>query len=133
MIFSVTEIIGKTLFAIRKTNIHQLPDESSAILQTIKPGETVGRVYSYIERSGALWWQLDNNTYVLHEKNKFSTSALLEQGAIDEETKNNPNPTLTEQFSKMISGIISNLGFGISVIIAIAVLWIGIKAYKEIK
>jgi len=86
--YSMDQVIGKTLYANEAVNVYSLPDTSSSILFTVKTGDLVGSVYSYILRDGKLWWmlqpsgQLDKYGYVIHETNRFSESIIREQGSL---------------------------------------------------
>lgn len=82
-IFSADQIIGKTLFAKTVVNVRKLPDVTSEILSKTKPGQNVGRVYSYVERDSKIWWQLESEkgAWVQHNAGWFSIKVLKDQGA----------------------------------------------------
>lgn len=74
------KIIGKTLFA--KKNLDRL-NSSFVKIGTIVSGSPVGQVYSYIQRSGKVYWQfIDFNNkpyYVLHTADSFKFSGDVKQ------------------------------------------------------
>lgn len=85
-IVSVNQVIGKTLFAAKNVQAFSAAKpEKQYFLYTIKKGEPVGVVYSYVQDSkGVIWWMFyDKNNksfYVIHTPDSFSLSALKEQG-----------------------------------------------------
>lgn len=91
-IFSVNQIIGKTLIAAKEVKIVRTPADNAPSVYTVKKGQVVGVVYSYLEpntsRSSLYWMMLDylgKPFYVKHESGLFSVKGLYEQGAIDVE------------------------------------------------
>jgi len=87
--YSVDEIVGLTLYAKRGVTMYRLPDSSSEVVRTINSGDRVGTVYSYVNRSGNIWWQVGNGLttdgYVLHQTGIFDIGALRDQGALTTE------------------------------------------------
>ena len=125
MTFDATQLTGKTLYSATATDVYHLPTVNSNKLRTVAPGTPIGVIYSYVERDGFLWWMLEADGYVLHEKGKFSTESLLEQGAIDESTLHTPHPILS-MLKKTALLVIP------ATAIILAAYWIA-KTYKIIK
>jgi len=91
-IYSVTEIIGKTLFAKKDVNLHSAASDSAPVVKSIKAGNPVGVVYSWTtDINGNVWWEMIdgdyNDDFVKHETGLFDINALTAQGAIDAGTK----------------------------------------------
>jgi hypothetical protein len=89
MIFSADQIIGKTLIARQPVDLTRTT--GGAVIYTVQPGETVGTVYSFLNKNGLVYWLFYDNTnrtyYAKHEKNLFDINALKEQGAKDIQTE----------------------------------------------
>lgn len=86
--FPATEVMDKTLIANVSVNVRDFPGTRGKIIRTVKPGQTVGVVYSYDDKNspGEIWWQLytpdgKNNLFVQHAPGRFNLSALRDQGA----------------------------------------------------
>jgi hypothetical protein len=81
------KIIGKTLFA--KKDLTRL-NSSLVKIGTIVAGSPVGQVYSYIQRSGKVYWQfIDFNNkpyFVLHTPDSFKFSGDVKQ-AVEQQKK----------------------------------------------
>lgn len=129
MTFDISEIIGKTLFGLKDVNIYHLPSTASGIIKTVVAGQPVGVVYSYVEREGAIWWQLQNSGYVKHQKGTFSTSALKDQGAIDELTKNT-KPTTGAQ---VLETLYKTLKWALPLIAIAVIAYYVSKSYQNVK
>ena len=88
-IYSVTQIIGKTLIANTEVAIKRTAADGSPSVYTVKKGQAVGQVYSYLEpnpnRKSLYWMFLDAYSkpyYVEHKQGLFSIQGLTSQGAI---------------------------------------------------
>jgi len=85
-VYSVDQVVGYSLYAKRRMNLYWLPDDTSEVVRIINAGERVGNVYSYIGRSGNIWWQIGNGIrvdgYVLHQSGSFDIDALRDQGLL---------------------------------------------------
>lgn len=131
MTFSATQIIGKTLYALTEVKIYHLPIETSAVINTIPRAGIVGVVFSYVEKDGSIWWMLQNSGYVKHEKNKFSISSLLEQGAIDEATLN--APTTMERLNQFLQTFLKTANWLLPLLGVILTIYFLAKTYKTAK
>lgn len=91
---SVQQIIGKDLFATTNVNVRKYADPTlskDSILYTSKPGERLGRVYSWVTRPGSksgqdVWYMLEAEgktpvRWVNHHPTNLSLKKLIEQGA----------------------------------------------------
>lgn len=89
--YSADQIIGKTLTAKKTTPVYNLPSFFSLAKQvyTIKPGETIGTVYSYVGGSPGkpLNWMFKTRIglqevtyYTEHEPDNVDRNALQDQG-----------------------------------------------------
>lgn len=91
MKYPVSEVVGKRLYSsINQSNaVYSLPDLSINPLYVVDPTELIGTVFSYIERSGRMWWQIEtanqSTVYVLHQKGFFDIDRLIAQGMRTEE------------------------------------------------
>lgn len=105
-IVSVAEVIGKDLFSKSTVIGYNLPNTTSTKLYSFKPNTNIGRVRSYIQRPGQIFWQFyDNNNspfYVLHEQGKFDLKALKEQGTKTEAEKKEEEKTLTDKILEIV-------------------------------
>lgn len=83
MELTANQIIGLFLWAAKEVKAHRQPDEKSEVVQTIQAGQSVGKVYSYVERSGQVWWMFEFTDggfyYVKHEPGKFDVQRLEDQ------------------------------------------------------
>lgn len=119
-IVSAAEVIGRDLFAKVTVIGYALADTKSKKLYSFKPNTNIGKVRSYIQRPGQVFWQIyDNNNlpfYVLHESGKFDLKALKQQGTRTEEEKKEEEITLTDKILGIIKqyalyGAIAYTGF----------------------
>lgn len=128
--FSVDQIVDKTLIAKKPVPIKRLPLDTAPTVYTVKPGETVGVVYSWVSRDGSIWWEYyDSNKnayYTKHEPGTYDIKSLEAQGTISleqqqDETKKDESP-VTYYLDKLTTPLV----WGI-------VLYMGVKIYKELK
>jgi hypothetical protein len=119
-IFSANEIIGKTLFARVAVPVYRLPEFSANPVFTVKPGEAIGVVYSYLDAKPGrpfVWTFLDKNNkayYVRHDSKSFDLTALKKQGAktTEEKEKESKPKTAGDRLEKIGKiAIFSILGF----------------------
>lgn len=81
--YNANDVIGLTLFARQKVNVYSGPGQQYELLYTVEPGGVVGIVYSWVNKSGIIWWQLEpGNKFVSHAQGKFDIQALKDQGLI---------------------------------------------------
>ena len=89
--YSVDQIIGKTLYAKKKTPVYNLPSfySNAKKVTTIQPGQIIGTVYSYVGGSPdqPLNWMYKTKVglqevtyYTQHEDNNVDKNALVDQG-----------------------------------------------------
>lgn len=128
MTFSVNQIIGKTLYALKEVKVYHLPIESSQVIRTTPRAGIVGVVYTYVEKDGFIWWSLENSGYVKHQPNTFSISSLLEQGAIDEATLN--APTTMERLNQFFQTLLKTANWTLPILAIILLVYFVTKTYK---
>lgn len=87
--FKASDIIDKTLIAKRAVNLYRLPEDGAPIVYTVAPGQTVGKVFTYLtpglNRNNLYWGFYDANGkpyYAEHQTGYFDIKALSEQGAL---------------------------------------------------
>lgn len=86
--FSADQIVNKALIAKKPVPVYDLPfyDKLSKQIAVIKPGDTIGVVYSWVGGTPGkpLNWQFKGNAgkmyYVAHVKGYFDVQALRDQG-----------------------------------------------------
>jgi hypothetical protein len=120
--FSADQIAGKQLVAKRSVPIYDLPtfDPLKKRIDVIRPGQTVGTVFSYVGGKGAklLNWQfIDKNNktyYALHDETAFDVKSLQDQGALttkeETELKADENKGTLEKFLEDLAGGAKNVG-----------------------
>ncbi len=85
--YSAAQIIGKDLIAKKSVELKRLPDTNAKTIYTVKPGQPVGNVYSYIGGDGVqLFWMFYDSKgkayYVEHQPGLFDIAVLKDQGAL---------------------------------------------------
>ena len=92
--YSADQIIGKSLVAKKSVELKRLPQDSAPSIYTVKPGQTVGVVYSYLlpkEGRSTLYWQfIDANGryfYAAHKEGIFDIDSIKTQGGKSTEEK----------------------------------------------
>jgi hypothetical protein len=80
--YNANDVVGKTLFAKTSVDVFNSPGLTwTEKLYTVQPGNVVGVVYSWVNRDGTIWWQLEpGNKFVEHKRGRFDLNALKEQG-----------------------------------------------------
>lgn len=91
--YNAAQIVGRTLYALQDAKITRSPYDNAPAVYTVKRGQPLGVVYSYLEPTtgrASLWWMFyDNNKkayYVEHKPGFFDTKAITAQGGKDTET-----------------------------------------------
>ncbi len=103
--YSVNQIIGKTIFANKQTTLYSNPSGGGRVVGTIKAGQPIGVVFSYIKPTdktsdGRAWLQFDNsylNSFFIPDENA-SSAGLKDQGTmtVSEEVKAEADAKLKE-------------------------------------
>lgn len=97
-LYSVDDIIGKTLVAKQRVPLYRLPYPNAELIGYVEPGKYVGLVYSYQNIDPAngrynLWWMFapaagtSNYYYAPHVEGYYDIKALAQQGVITTEEK----------------------------------------------
>jgi hypothetical protein len=73
----VDQIIGRDLFALKQVTVLSSLFEQK---YTVAVGQRVGKVYSYLERNGQIYWQFENGDMVLHSTGAFDLKSIIDQG-----------------------------------------------------
>lgn len=100
--YNANDLIGKTLIANIPVNVY--PSASNTIpLYTVNAGDTVGVVYSWVNKNGVIWWQLEpGNKFVSHAQGKFNMQVLTDQGLLTtaqkEEAKKEDSKSWLQKF-----------------------------------
>jgi|LakMenEpi03Aug12_release.lakeMendotaPanAssembly.Ray.scaffolds.fasta_scaffold198272_4 hypothetical protein len=115
VLYSVNDIIGKTLIAKKLLNAYNLPydnDPNKKLLFQISPGSSVGVVDTYFnpkENRKNTWWGFYTNVsgkknfyYVEHKVGNFDVSALQQQGVPTVEQQTNANLPWDEKLTKLL-------------------------------
>jgi len=128
--YNPDDIIGKTIYAIKKVNGYSEASELSAAIYTFNVGAPVGVVFSYVSKPDGLWWQFRYNNksyFVKHAQGTFNLTDLKNQGlqteAEKEKTKAEANKTTLDKI----------LEFGKKSATGIILVLLGIYAYKNLK
>ena len=120
--YNASQIIGKQLIAKRSIPIYDLPtyDNNKSRIDVIRPGQSVGVVYSYVGGKGAKlfnWQFYDKNNkayYALHDAGAFDVKSLQDQGALtvkeETEKKADEGKSTLEKFTEDLTGGAKNIG-----------------------
>jgi hypothetical protein len=99
------QVVGKILWAKSAIEEHKLPDRKSEILGITQPGQSIGMVYSWVQRDN-IWWMMEYSDgtyfYIEHLPGIFDWEKLLAQ--FDE------NPIPTKKISDVL--VVSAILFG---------------------
>lgn len=100
--YNANDVIGKTLIANIPVNVYSQAANIN-LLYTVRPGNTVGVVYSWVNKNGVIWWQLEpGNKFVSHSIGKFNLQVLEDQGLLTteekEQVKEEENKTWFQKF-----------------------------------
>lgn len=138
--------IGSWLIA--KDNVNTYTSPAGGVLdKTFKPGQIVGRIYSYVLKDGNVWWHLDNGGFVQHAPGRFDTKVALDSasGKTHEETMQDiTTPNVIENAAgsigtgvgDVVAGVgktISGIGNNLTVIILILAALILAGAFWKVK
>ena len=92
--YSADQIIGKTLAARKNVELKRLPTDTAPTVYTVKPGQSVGVVYSYLlPKAGrsTLYWQFvdanNNYFYAAHKEGIYDIDIIKTQGGKTTEEK----------------------------------------------
>ena len=77
--YSADELIGATLVAAQAVTGYT-DTGMSAIAHQFQPGETIGKVYSYVNHTDGVWWQIDGDsgTFYVHHMQGYD---VLQDGS----------------------------------------------------
>ncbi len=145
-LYNVSQLVGKTLTAAKSIEIVRIPFDNSESVYTVKSGQAIGRVYSYVlptEGRAYLYWMfLDTNNdayWVRHEINAFSIAGqgiltVAEQAALDAQAK-----TLLEKVGQILDGGAENVAetgeaftTAIKILTFGGVAFLGAKAFEAV-
>lgn len=136
-LYSVTQIIGKSLYAKKDVQLKRSAFDATASVYTVKKGSLIGVVQTYVlPREGRknLYWEFQNSygvtLYCEHKEGNFSLTKLLEQGVISvkeeiEAKKEAETESTKDGFDKTKE--IANIG-----LFAVAI-WGGVMLAKTLK
>ena len=126
--YNANDVIGKTLIANIPVNVYA---EASNInlLYTVRPGNTVGVVYSWVNKNGVIWWQLEpGNKFVSHAIGKFNLQVLEDQGLLTTEEKQEAEEDKNKTwFQKFLEGTSKK------VLTGAALLAVGYIIFKQVR
>ncbi len=115
-----TDFVGSWLVAKKLINIYSSP--GGAVIGTRNPGQTVGRIYSYVDKYGNLWWQLEgtgggNGGFVKHETGAFDQNIAVGTSSQTEHEKNVQEmwdkvnePDLVDKVGSGLSNVVGGVG-----------------------
>lgn len=89
--FLASDIVGKSLIAKKRVDIYDTVNAGRKRIAFVRPGDSVGTVYSWIQRPDGLWWMFEsgkNFYYAKHAVGLFNVSNLKQQGLLTLEEKN---------------------------------------------
>lgn len=126
--YNANDVIGKTLIANIPVNVYAEATNVN-LLYTVRPGNTVGVVYSWVNKNGVIWWQLEpGNKFVSHSIGKFNLQVLEDQGLLTteekEQVKEDANKTWFQKFLE---------GTSKKVLTGAALITIGYIIYKQVR
>ncbi len=124
--YSANDIIGKTLIAKKNIAIKRQPSRGAPTVFTVRPGSTVGVVYSWIQREGALWWMMyddkGNTYYVYHEPGAYDIGALNAQGAVSLEQVQEQQAAADNPVNYYVSKLVKPIAWGVGLYFGIKLL-----------
>jgi hypothetical protein len=88
--FSAADIVGKSLIAKKRVDIYDTVHAHRKRIAYIRPGDSVGIVYSWLSRPDGLWWMFQSGTgyyYAKHASGIFDVSNIKTQGVLTLEQK----------------------------------------------
>jgi hypothetical protein len=124
--FDATDIIGKTLQARTSVEIKRLPEDAAPVVYTVKPGDSVGVVESYINpkpgRNVGLYWQFNDGSrsyYAEHRVGRYNVQNLQTQGAVSLEDQQKAEQEANLSLYDRIGRWISYIGAGLAAFVLI--------------
>lgn len=133
--FNADDITGKSLIAKAAVNAYKSPSSISPLYASFKTGQTIGVVYSWINKGGKLFWMFYDSKnspyYVEHSEGKFSITALVDQGT--KTTKQKTQEKIESEKSlgdKLGENLLSFTGIVKWVLIAAIVAFLLYEGYK---
>ena len=126
--YNANDVIGKTLIANIPVNVYAEATNVN-LLYTVRPGNTVGVVYSWVNKSGVIWWQLEpGNKFVSHSIGKFNLQVLEDQGLLTTEEKEQVKEEENKSwFQKFLEGTSKKILTGA------ALITVGYIIYKQVR
>lgn len=113
-IISADQVIGKTLFTRTSVPLKRYAQANAPVVFTVKPGQAVGKVYSWVNDGPVLYWAFYDEKgvpyYAEHKVGRFSVDALQQQGTqtledIKEAQQQAENP-VTYAIQKMVRPLV---------------------------
>lgn len=94
-IYPITQILDKTVYAQRRTYLYEYPEDPKPKFM-IEAGNSIGKVYSWLERTGTIWLMF--NTNAANIKAKYTLGSFYVKLAdVDESTLVKQGTKTTEQ------------------------------------
>lgn len=99
--YTADQIVGKTLIAKKNVALKREPRKSAETVFVVKPGITIGVVYSWVNADGGIWWmyydQNGKTYYTYHEPGAYDIKSLTAQGVesleeVQEDKEKTENP-----------------------------------------
>ena len=134
-IYSVDEIIGKSLYSLKQLIGRTSPDDLSIVSKVFAPSVIVGTVYSYIMVGSDMWWMFYPNNkltekpyYIKHEKGAFSLEFIKEQGGktVKEKTEEKAQENLTA-WEKLLLSLKTGANYLIIFLVIAIVIYVLLK------
>lgn len=127
--YNASDLVGKTLVANEPIQIKRLADDSAPSVFTVKIGQPVGTVYSWISpglNNKSLYWMFKDengrNYYAEHKVGRYSIKSLQSQGVLTEaeklEKEKEANQPLTTTITKTITTL-AIIGAGAYVLVSV--------------
>jgi len=138
-IYSVEDVIGKTLFSKRVIPVYRLPTTNSELKRIVETGQNVGTVYSWqkgLDDRNEIWYSLgfDKKEYVQHKEGNYDIEALKEQGVktVQEKVqeKKEAGMSTADKIFSGVSGYGKKLG---TILIVLVVAYFVVKNFDDIK
>lgn len=114
--YNAAAIVGKTLRANTAVQLKRLPADSAPVIFTVKAGQPVGTVFSYIlpgTNNSRLYWMFKDETgrnyYAEHQEGRFNISALKEQGVPTTQQETTAAAQANEPITKFIERNITKI------------------------
>ena len=134
--------LGGKLVALKTVNVYSRPGGS--LIKTIKPGETVGVIASFINTSNGVWWNVTGKNYtgfVLHgDGTSFSADALKQSLIENQRAKDAALNEAVEARKEANESLLYNVGASLldfdflkQVIIGVVVVIVGAVLYRMFK